>query len=89
LFLGNVTGNPGVFQGNPYPYPSKPVPVVAGTGFDGYGLWVFTNPRETTLIYCIIYIIIYRILTTRVVEALVVLKMKRTANEEVGTSSLW
>jgi len=32
-FLGSVTGYPGVFQGNPYPYPSKPVPVDAGTGF--------------------------------------------------------
>jgi len=63
--------------------------MVAGTGFDRYRMRVFTNPRETTLIYCIIYIIIYRILTTRVVEALVVLKMKRTANKEVGTSSLW
>jgi len=25
--LGNDMGNPGVFQGNLYPYPSKPVPI--------------------------------------------------------------
>ena len=31
--LGNVTGNPGVSQGNPYPYPWKPVPATMGTGF--------------------------------------------------------
>ena len=37
LGVGNVTGYPGVFQGNPHPYPSKPVPAVTGAGFDGYG----------------------------------------------------
>ena len=31
--LGNSTGNPGVFQANPYPNPSKPVPQATGTGF--------------------------------------------------------
>jgi hypothetical protein len=35
--LGNVTGNPGVFQGNPHPYPPKPVPASTGTGFGRYG----------------------------------------------------
>jgi hypothetical protein len=35
--LGNVTGNPGVFPGNPHPYPWKPVPTATGVGFDGYG----------------------------------------------------
>ena len=35
--LGNVTGYPGVFQGNPRPYPSKPVPALMGTGFAGTG----------------------------------------------------
>src|SRR5271168_722675 len=32
-FVGIGTGNPGVFQGYPYPYPRKPVPVFKGTGF--------------------------------------------------------
>jgi hypothetical protein len=32
-----VTGNPRVFQDNPYPYPVKPVPMLKGRGFDGYG----------------------------------------------------
>jgi len=32
-----VTGNPGVFQGYLYPYPSKPVPTTKGRGFDGSG----------------------------------------------------
>ena len=31
--IGNSMGNPGVFQANPYPNPSKPVPQVTGTGF--------------------------------------------------------
>ena len=35
--LGIGTGNPGVFQGYPYPYPSLPVPSHWGTVFDGYG----------------------------------------------------
>jgi len=43
--IGNGTGCPGVFQGNPCPYPSEPVPVHKGTGFDTYGLWVGCNPR--------------------------------------------
>ena len=38
--LGNATGYPGVFQSNPHPYPSKPVPAATGPGFDGYGLRV-------------------------------------------------
>jgi hypothetical protein len=40
VYTVNVTGYPGVFQGNPHPHPWKPVPVTAGTGFYGYGLWV-------------------------------------------------
>jgi hypothetical protein len=32
-----VTGNPGVFQGYPYPYPDKPVPTNKGTGSCGLG----------------------------------------------------
>jgi hypothetical protein len=35
--LGIGTGNPGVFPGYPYPYPSLPVPAHWGTGFCGYG----------------------------------------------------
>ena len=31
--LGNVTGYPGVFLGNPHLYPSKPVPASTGAGF--------------------------------------------------------
>jgi len=42
--LGNVTGYPGVFQSNPCPYPSKPVPASMSTGFHRYGLWVYENP---------------------------------------------
>ena len=42
--VGSVTGNPGVFQGNPHPYPWKPVPACMGTGFHGYRSWVFSNP---------------------------------------------
>ncbi|KAF8220618.1 hypothetical protein L208DRAFT_1332798 [Tricholoma matsutake] len=42
--VGNVTGHPGVFQGNPCPYPSEPVPVHKGVGFGRYGL-VGYNPR--------------------------------------------
>ena len=30
-----VTGNPGVFQGYPYPYPGKPLPTNKGRGFSG------------------------------------------------------
>ena len=37
MWLGNVTGYPGVFQSNPCPYPSKPIPASTGTGFCGYG----------------------------------------------------
>ena len=33
--VGIVAGNPGVFLGNPHPYPAKPVPLVRGTGFCG------------------------------------------------------
>jgi hypothetical protein len=40
LVLVNVTGYPGVFQGNPHPYPWKPAPAATGMGFDGYGLRV-------------------------------------------------
>ena len=43
--LGNVTGYPGVFQSNPHPYPSKPVPASMGTGFHGHGSRVYKNPR--------------------------------------------
>jgi hypothetical protein len=34
--IGIGTGNPGVFPGYPYPYPSLPVPAHWGTGFCGY-----------------------------------------------------
>jgi hypothetical protein len=43
--LGNATGYPGVFQGNPSPHPWKPTPAATGAGFCGYGVWVFSNPR--------------------------------------------
>ena len=36
LHVGIGTGNPGVFQGYPYLYPRKPVPLFKGTGFTGY-----------------------------------------------------
>jgi len=35
--VGNVTGYPGVFQGNPHPHPSKPAPASTGTGLTGTG----------------------------------------------------
>ena len=42
--VGIGTGNPGVFGANPYPYPSKPIPVVMGTGFPRYGCGFWKNP---------------------------------------------
>jgi hypothetical protein len=50
--LGNVMGNPGVFQGNPHLYPPKPVPMDAGTGAG------FHKPTGKLLIY-ILYILLY------------------------------
>ena len=44
-FLGNGMGYSGVFQGNPCPYPSKPVPIHIGMGFDIHGSWVRYNPQ--------------------------------------------
>ena len=41
--IGNGTGNPGVFQGYPYPNPSLPTPTEWGMGFDGYGLRVIRD----------------------------------------------
>ena len=35
--LGITTGNPGVFLGNPYPYPAKPTPMTTGVGFHRSG----------------------------------------------------
>ena len=35
--VGITTGNPGVFPGNLYPYPSKPTPMTTGVGFHGSG----------------------------------------------------
>ena len=32
-WLGIITGNPGVFQGYPDPYPCKPAPAATGKGF--------------------------------------------------------
>ena len=43
--LGNVMGYPGVLQGNPHPYRSKPVPASTGMGFDGYGCGFCKNTR--------------------------------------------
>ena len=33
--LGNAAGYPGVFWGNPHPYPWKPTPLFRGAGFPG------------------------------------------------------
>ncbi|KAF8800290.1 hypothetical protein BYT27DRAFT_7118167 [Phlegmacium glaucopus] len=49
--VGNVTGYPGVFQGNPHPHPSKPVPTSMGAGFAktrGYITrgWVHVQNRQ-------------------------------------------
>ncbi|KAF8799791.1 hypothetical protein BYT27DRAFT_7119498, partial [Phlegmacium glaucopus] len=43
--IGNVTGYPGVFQGNLHLYPSKPVPTSTGAGFDRHGCRFCKNPR--------------------------------------------
>ena len=48
LLVGNGTGNPGVFQANPYPYPSKPVPTYAGTGYLPAGVRVPQGSRVFT-----------------------------------------
>ena len=37
MLIGIVTGNPGVFQGYPYPYPDKPIPTNKGKGSCGFG----------------------------------------------------
>jgi len=37
-------GYPGVFQSNPHPYPSKPIPASMGVGFCRYGSGVYKNP---------------------------------------------
>ena len=44
IMLGIITGNPGVFQGYPYPYPRKPVPAFKGRGFGGLGSGFRKNP---------------------------------------------
>ena len=45
--IGNVTGYPGVFQGNPHPYPWEPAPAFTGAGFRRYGSWVlYQNPES-------------------------------------------
>ena len=41
LQLGNVTGNPGVFQGNLYPYLSKPAPTPQVQVFMWVRVWVY------------------------------------------------
>ena len=38
VVLGNTTGNPGVSQAKPYPYPSNPTLNLAGRGLAGTGL---------------------------------------------------
>ncbi|KAF8812142.1 hypothetical protein BYT27DRAFT_7088084 [Phlegmacium glaucopus] len=43
--LGNVTGYPGVSQGNLHPYPSKPIPTSMGAGFNWYRCGFCKNPR--------------------------------------------
>ena len=51
--LGNVTGYPRAFQGNPCPYLSKPVPVHKGMGFDRYGSWCYvTDRKDSSKITC-------------------------------------
>ena len=47
--IGNCTGNPGVFQRNPYPYPWKPIPMCTGMGF----VWV-----RVRVLYLNMYILI-------------------------------
>ncbi len=47
--LGNVTGNPGVFQGYPHPHLWKPIPTTTGAGFGGYGSQVWENPRVESI----------------------------------------
>jgi hypothetical protein len=49
LCVGIITGNPGVFQGYPYPNPSIPVPVSRGTGLSVHGLRVFAYMTSVTV----------------------------------------
>jgi hypothetical protein len=51
MSLGIVTGNPGVFLGNPHPYPWKPAPAAKGVGFYGYGCGFSQNPRVVRILY--------------------------------------
>ena len=44
--VGNVMGYPGVFQSNPHPYLSKPVPASMGTGQGFTKTHGYPNPRE-------------------------------------------
>jgi hypothetical protein len=43
--IGIITGKPRVFLANPYPYPSKPVPVYMGTGYLPAGVRVISKPQ--------------------------------------------
>ena len=49
--IGNVTGYPGVFPGNPHLYLLKPIPIHKGTGFDRCGSWVGYNPQVSKPIW--------------------------------------
>jgi hypothetical protein len=59
VVLGNVTGYPGVFQSNPHPHLSKPVPVAAGTGCGFYKTHGIQNLYRFGLRVCIIYKVVY------------------------------
>ena len=50
LWLGNCTGNPGVFQSNPYPYLWKPVPVCTGLGFVFKFVYTYINLYKVIII---------------------------------------
>ena len=47
LQIGIITGNPGVFRGYPYPYPSLPVPGSWGSGLSVMGYGFFSHRRDT------------------------------------------
>jgi hypothetical protein len=51
ILIGITMDNPGVFQANPYPYPSKPVSVYTDTDIRQLGYGLSVNPRVITLIH--------------------------------------
>jgi len=75
--VGNVTGNPGVFQGNPYPW--WRVRVLMGTGY-GFSQIRGKLPKYTlyTILYTLLNTIYYYLYNEGSGYPLIVSEMKRT-----------